>query len=344
MIQQAAEAIRKARSVVVTSHIRPDGDALGSILGMLRALKALGKEARAVSPSHVPSGFSFLLEGEDEVVRYHPSRDDLVLAEADLFLVLDCAALDRAGEVGEKMAELKNPTLVIDHHSTNESYGTWNYVIHDASSTAALCLDVLDELGVELTLPVAVPLYIGIVTDSGNFSYPATTPVTHQKAARLLAAGIKPYEIHRKLALDRSTDFIRLAGLALFNVQFTRSGEIAYSVIGYDSYGRFHPGVDELVMLPPYLLAIRGVEVGILFLEYEPGKVLVDLRSQALINVAALAKSFGGGGHAGAAGARMEGEMAEIVHQVIQDASARLELAHAKGDEEARRSRIWRRM
>ena len=344
MIQEAAEAIRQARAVVLTSHIQPDGDALGSTLGMLRGLKSLGKNARAISPSHVPYGFTFMLEGEEEVVRYDPARDDPVLEAAELFLVLDCAALDRAGEVGEKMGELGRPTLMIDHHTTNESLGTYNYIIHEASSTAALCIDVLEALGVELTLPIATPLYIGILTDTGNFNYPSTTPRTHEKAARLMAAGVKPYEIHRQLALDRTVDFIRLAGLALFNVQFARSGEIAYSVVGYELYEKFSAQVDELVMLPPYLIAIRDVEVGLLFLEYEPGKILIELRSQGLINVGTLAKSLGGGGHSGAAGIRLEGEMADIVYQIIQDASIRLELAHAKGDEEERRSRIWRRV
>ena len=344
MIGPAAEAIRKARSVVVTSHIQPDGDALGSTLGMLRALREAGKEVRAISPSHVPYGFTFMLEHPDEVVRYVPDRDDPVLEAADLFLVLDCASLERAGEVGEKMGELKRPMVMIDHHTTNESFGTWNYVIHDASSTAALCVNVLDELGFPLSLPVSVPLYIGILTDTGNFNYPSTTPATHEKAARLLAAGVNPYEVHRKLALDRTIDFIRLAGLSIFNVQFSRSGEIAYTVVGHEIFQRFHPRVDEVVMLPPYLLSIRDVEVGILFLEYEPGKVLVELRSQGLINVATLARSHGGGGHSGAAGVRIEGEMSDIVQQIVQDAGVRLELAHSKGDEESRRNLIWRRV
>ncbi len=344
MIGPATEAIRRARSVAVTSHIQPDGDALGSTLGMLRALREAGKEARAISPSHVPSGFTFMLDHPDEVVRYDPERDDPVLEAADLCLILDCASLERAGEVGEKMAELGRPMVMIDHHTTNEAFGTWNYIVHEASSTAALCVDILDELGFPLTRPVSVPLYIGILTDTGNFNYPSTTPVTHEKAARLLNAGVNPYEIHRKLALDRSTDFIRLAGLSIFNVQFSRSREIAYTVVGHEIFRRFHPRVDELVMVPPYLISIRDVEVGILFLEYEPGKILVELRSQGLINVATLAKSHGGGGHSGAAGVRCQGEMSDIVQQIVQDAGVRLELAHSQGDEETRRDLIWRRV
>lgn len=344
MIEEAVEVLKKARSVVVTSHIQPDGDALGSTLAMLRVLKVLGKEVRAISPSHVPCGYAFMLESEDEVLRYNSERDDPALEAADLFLVLDCAALDRAGEVGAKMARLKKPMLVIDHHTTNEGFGDFNYIITDASSTAALCVNLLEALAVPLTLPTAVPLYVGLITDSGNFSYPSTVPATHEKAARLLAAGVNPYDIHRKLALDRSIDFIRMAGLALFNVQFARGWEIAFSVIGHELYRRFKARADELVLLPPYLLAIRGVEVGILFLEYQPRKIRVELRSQGLINVATLAKELGGGGHAGAAGLRIEGEMSDIVHQVVQDAGVRLDIAHAKGDEETRRSRIWRRV
>lgn len=342
-MKEAVEAIKRAGSIIITAHIRPDGDAVGSTLAMLRGLTAIGKECRAISPSHIPDGFIFMLEYKDEVVRYQPERDDEILKKADLFIVLDCADLERAGRVGEKMAELGTPILVIDHHSTNETFGTCNYIIHEASSTGALVMNVLDELNLPLTLSIAVPLYIAIVTDTGDFNYPCTTPKTHEKAARLLAAGVSPYEIHRKLALDRTVDFIRLAGMAIFNVQFAHDTEIAFSVIGYDLYRKFNPRVDELVMLPPYLISIRGVEVGILFLEFEPGWVLVDMRSQGLISVAGLAKKRGGGGHSGAAGVRIRGEMADIVQQFIHDAGERLNRAHLKGANEARRTRIWRR-
>ena len=339
-MKAAAEAIRNARSIVITSHIKPDGDAVGSSLALLRAMKALGKKCRVISPSHVPYGFLFMQEYEDEISRYQPERDERIIEEADLFVILDCADLSRSGEVGTKMAELGTPILVIDHHSTNEAFGTCNYIIHRASSTGALVMNVLDELTVPLTLSIAIPLYIAIITDTGDFNYPSTTPKTHEKAARLLEAGVKPYEIHRKIALDRTVDFIRLAGMAIFNVQFAHNQEIAFSVIGYDLYRKFTPRIDELVMLPPYLISIRGVEVGVLFLEFEPDHILVDLRSQGLINVAKLAKNLGGGGHSGASGVRLRGEMSDIVQQIIHSSGDRLNRAHLKGANEARRNKI----
>ncbi|MEA1929033.1 MAG: bifunctional oligoribonuclease/PAP phosphatase NrnA [Candidatus Auribacterota bacterium] len=339
-MKEAAEAIRNAGSIVITSHIKPDGDAIGSTLALLRAIKDMGKNCRAISPSHVPYGFLFMLEYEDEIARYQPERDNRVIEEADLLIILDCSDLSRAGQVGVKMAGTGTPILVIDHHSTNESFGTCNYIIHEASSTGALVMNVLDELALPLTLPIAIPLYIAIVTDTGDFNYPSTTPKTHEKAARLLRAGVKPYEIYRTISLDRTVDFIRLAGLAIFNVQFAHDQEIAFSVIGYDLYRKFTPRIDELVMLPPYLISIRGVEVGVLFLEFEPGHILVDLRSQGLINVAKLARKLGGGGHSGAAGVRIRGEMSDIVQQIIHSAGERLDRAHRKGADEARRHKI----
>jgi bifunctional oligoribonuclease and PAP phosphatase NrnA len=339
-MKEAAKAIRNAQSIVITSHIKPDGDAVGSSLALLRAIKALGKKCRVISPSHVPCGFLFMLEYEDEITRYQPEQDDRIIEAADLFIILDCSELSRSGEVGEKMEKMGTPILVIDHHSTNEDFGTSNYVIHRASSTGALVMNVLDELTVPLTLSIASPLYIAIVTDTGYFNYPSTTPKTHEKAARLLEAGVKPYEIYRKLSLDRTVDFIRLAGMAIFNVQFAHNQEIAFSVISYDLYRKFTPQIDELVMLPPYLISIRGVEVGVLFLEFEPGHILVDLRSQGLINVAKLARNLGGGGHSGAAGVQLRGEMSDIVQQVIHASSDRLNRAYRKGADEARRHKI----
>ncbi|HDL64412.1 MAG TPA: bifunctional oligoribonuclease/PAP phosphatase NrnA [Proteobacteria bacterium] len=339
-MKEAAQAIRNASSVVITSHIKPDGDALGSSLALLRIIKALGKKCRVISPSHVPCGFLFMLEYEDEITRYQPERDDRIIEEADLFIILDCSDLSRSGEVGKKMLKFETPIMVIDHHSTNESFGEYNYIIPDASSTGALVMNVMDELAIPLTLSIAIPLYIAIVTDTGDFNYPSTTSRTHEKAARLLEVGVKPYEIFRKISLDRTIDFIRLAGLAIFNVQLAHEQEIAFSVISYDLYRKFTPRIDELVMLPPYLLTIRGVEVGVLFLEFDPGHILVDLRSQGLINVAKLARNLGGGGHSGAAGVRMRGEMPDIVQQVIHAAGERLDRAHRKGADEARRLKI----
>ena len=128
-MKEAVDAIRNAQSIVITSHIKPDGDAIGSSLALLRALKAMGKKCQAISPSHVPYGFLFMLEYEDEIKRYEQARDDRILEKADLFIVLDCSDISRSGEVGEKMMELGTSMLVIDHHSTNESFGAYNYVI-----------------------------------------------------------------------------------------------------------------------------------------------------------------------------------------------------------------------
>jgi len=338
-MNKGIDALRSAEKVVITSHIQPDGDAIGSTVALLRALKELGKKCWAISPSHIPYGFRFVLRDKKEVIRYTPRRDDPVLEKADLFLVVDCSDLGRAGEVGEKMKKTGNPIMVIDHHSTNESFGDFNYIRFDTSATGSVIMELLHELKIPLSLNLAIPLYVAIVTDSGNFNYPGTSPRTHEKAGELLKAGVNPYEIHRKLSLDRSLEFIRLAGLAIFNMQLACEGEVAYSVIQNDLYQKFTPRVDELVMLPPYLISVRNVEVGALFLEYEPEHVIVELRSQGMVNVADLARNMGGGGHSGAAGMRLRGEMAEIVYRVISDVEKRLKRARRKGPTEEYRHR-----
>jgi phosphoesterase RecJ-like protein len=342
-MNEAVEAIRAARKVVITSHIQPDGDAVGSTVALLRALKKTGKKCRAISPSHIPSGFMFFLKNKKEVVKYRPERDDEMMREADLFIIVDCSDLERAGAVGQKMEELGKPILVIDHHSTNESFGRFNYVRFDTAATGGVLMELLGELNIPLSPDLAIPLYVAIVTDSGNFSFPGTSPRTHEKAGQLLRAGVKPYEIHRKLSLDRSPDFIRLTGLAILNMQQAGEGEVAYSIIHHDLYKKFTPRVDELVMLPPYFISIRGVEVGILFLEFEPEHVIVELRSQGLVNVAEVARKLGGGGHSGAAGVRLRGEIPGIVYRVVSEVEKRLGRSRRKGATEELRSRILTR-
>jgi len=241
------------------------------------------------------------------------------------------------------MNELGKPIVSIDHHSTNKRFGSFNHIINDASSTGALVMNIIEDLAIPLSLEIAIPLYVAIVTDTGDFNYPTTTPKTHEKAARLMEIRVKPYEVYRKLTLDRTIEFIRLGGLALFNVQLAYNGDVAYSVVQYDLFQKFTPRVDELVMLPPYLLSIRGVEVGVLFLEYEPGRILVDLRSKGLISVASLAADLGGGGHSRAAGVRIRGEVPEIVHRVLIEIEQMLLSARREStDEEEHRTRTWR--
>ncbi len=340
-MSEIIQAIREAERVVVASHVNPDGDAVGALLAFRRSMIRLGKECRAVNSTPVPRGLGFLLEDESEVLTYLPVRDDRVLEEADLFVLLDCAALERAGPVGRKMRALRKVMMVIDHHSTNPGFGTINSIHDHASSACELIMDLLERLKVPLTGDLALPLYVGIVTDTGNFNYPSTTRFTHEKAGRLLTLGINPYEVHRRLELDRSLEFIRLTGLAIFNTQLASGGAVAYSVVHHDVYRKFTPGVDELAMLPPYLLSIGGVEVGALFLEYEPNRILVEIRSQGLINAAAVAKKFGGGGHTGAAGMRMEAEMADAVFRVLTEIQKKLASAERKGATEELRTKMW---
>ncbi|MDP8247884.1 MAG: DHH family phosphoesterase [Candidatus Tritonobacter lacicola] len=318
-MNKALHALKAARSVVVTSHIQPDGDAVGATVALLRALKIMGKECRAISPSHIPGGFMFVLRDENEVVRYDPDRDDGFLGEADLFVIVDCSNLERAGEVGEAMAALSTPILVIDHHATNVGFGTHSFIGRDVASTGELLMDLFEALGLPISPEIAVPLYVAILTDTGGFNYPRTTKKTHRRAGELLAAGVKPFEIHRKLSLDRTLEFMRLAGLAVFNTNLGYGDEIAYSIIHNDIYRKFTPRVDELIMIPPYLTSIHGVEVGALFLEFEPGRIIVELRSKGLVDISLVATKFGGGGHSGAGGARLEGEMPGVVYRVLSE-------------------------
>jgi len=208
------------------------------------------------------------------------------------------------------------------------------------ASTGELLMDLFEEMGVPVLPEAAVPLYVSILTDTGGFNYPATTRKTHRRAGELLAAGVKPYQIHRRLALERTPEFMRLAGLATFNTHLGYGGEIAYTIIHYDIYRKFTPRVDELVMIPPYLTAIHGVEVGALFLEHEPGRIIVELRSQGLVDISSVARKFGGGGHSGAAGARLEGEMPGIVYRVLEEIEKLLALARRSGATEELRTRV----
>jgi len=340
-MSEIIQAIRGAEQVVVASHLNPDGDAIGAVLAFRRAMIHLGKKCRAINSSPVPRGLAFLLKDESEILTYLPGRDDRLLAQADLFVLLDCAALDRAGPVGRKMRALRKVMVVIDHHSTNAGFGTINSIHDHASSSCELVMDLLERLKVPLTRALALPLYVGIVTDTGDFNYPSTSRATHEKAGRLLTHGINPYEVHRTLALNRTLEFIRLTGLAIFNTQIGYGGAVAYSVVHHDVYRKFTPGVDEMAMLPPYLISIGGVEVGALFLEYEPNRILVELRSQGLISAAGVAKKFGGGGHSGAAGMRMEGEMADAVFRVLTEIQKKLAAAQRQGATEELRTKMW---
>lgn len=340
-MSEVIQAIRAAEKVVVASHVNPDGDAVGAILAFRRAMIRLGKKCRAVNSTPVPRGLAFLLEDESEVLTYLPGRDDRLLEAADLFVLLDCAALARAGPVGKRMRALRKVMVVIDHHSTNPGFGTINFIHDHASSSCELVMDILERLKVPLARDLALPLYVGIVTDTGDFNYPSTSRFTHEKAGRLLTHGINPYEVHRALSLNRTLEFIRLTGLAIFNTQIGYGGAVAYSVVHHDVYRKFTPGVDEMAMLPPYLLSIGGVEVGALFLEYEPNRILVELRSQGLVNAASVARKFGGGGHTGAAGMRIKGEMADAVFRVLAQIKKGLASAERKGATEELRAKMW---
>lgn len=296
-MRTVAEVFRDRDDFLITSHVNPEGDSIGSQLAVFYMLKKLGKNAVMANHDPVPDNLKFL-PGTELITRGLPG--DLCPGTV---IVLDCAVLERTGKICRR--PLEGQFIVnIDHHVSNEFFGDVNWVEPGASSVGEVVFRLAGELGVELEKDVAEAIYTAIVTDTGMFNYDNTSRETHRVAGELIARGVDPKAMHGKIFEAKSLSEIRLLGKVLTTLRLEAGGALAHMSITRQMYreeGVDHVSTDEFINFPR---SIKGVEVAVFFKEMDDTRkrVNVSFRSSGKVDVNVLASRFGGGGHAQAAG------------------------------------------
>ena len=295
-----------ARKVLITSHVRPDGDAIGSLIGLGLALQNAGKIVQMVLADGVPSSYRFL-EGSDQV-RKEPDGD------FDTFISVDCADFKRTGKPFESF---RRPDINIDHHVTNECFGVLNLIEGKEVATAAILTKYLPAWGYEITQPIAAALLIAIITDTLGFRTSNMTPDALRQAANLMETGVNMPELYMRGLIRRSLAASRYWGAGLSRLE-TSDGIVWGTLTLKDRKASGYTGNDDADLINE-ISAIDGQKVGMIFVEQHDKHVKISWRAlQQGIDVSPVAKHFGGGGHAAAAGADIPGALGEIQPLVLK--------------------------
>jgi len=305
-LAEIASVLQASRCILVSTHLQPDGDAIGSLLALGLALKSCGRQVDMYCDGGVPRRFRFLA-GADEVVSVPPKK------AFDCIVALDCADRQRL-PVPDQV--LRDAMLVnIDHHPTNNLFGRLNYVDAAAAATGEIVFDLLRELGAHHDCAVAEALYVAISTDTGSFKYDNTTEKTHRIAGRLLACGVRPGHISSLVFDVKPLRAVLVLQQALSSLAFSADGKIAWLTLTEKDLQEAGADNADLEGLINYAKNIEGVEVGLLFRENDDGTIKVGFRSFQT-DVAGIAALFGGGGHTRAAGCTIRGSLDEAISRV----------------------------
>lgn len=297
-LRRAAGVLSKATDVAIACHMNPDADALGSMLGLSNFLRARGTRTVCSYGNEPlePPRWAALLSGHDRVVP--PSAFP---AEPAVMVTCDCASFDRLGVLGAA-ASKAGELIWIDHHRSNDGFGTVRLVDPDASSTCEMVFRLLETMGDGFDRDVAQCLYAGLVTDTGRFQYQATTPETLRVAARLREHDFDHAELVRAMYEDNDTSFLRLLGIALGRMAEVPEASVIWTYLTQADLAEagIAPGdTDDLIDV---LRTARDVDVAAVLKQQRDGRFKVSMRSRGGHDLSAVASSFGGGGHRLAAG------------------------------------------
>jgi phosphoesterase RecJ-like protein len=300
------DLLRTRHRFLLTSHVNPDGDALGSEAALAAWLRGEGKTADIVNVSPTPAVYDFL-DPLAQIRTYTAGRDDALIAGADVILVLDTNQIGRLRDMEQAVVASRAVKVCIDHHLDPAPFADHYLVDQDATSTGEIVFRILTSLSPEALSPnAATALYCAIMTDTGSFRYPRVGAATHRMVARLIDAGADPVEIYSLVYERWSPGRIHLAGEMLAGLQLLAGGRLAYVSISRDMLQRTGTTEEDTDNFTTYPMSIQGVMAGILFLELPDG-VKISFRSRGPIPIHELAQEFGGNGHRNAAGARIAG-------------------------------------
>ena len=290
------EVLRNCRKVVLTSHVRPDCDALGSELGMLGILEAIGKDVRIVNAQATPPTLAWIdPDRRIESLQTGVKKGDL--ADRDLVLVVDTSAWAQLGAMADVVKEMRANVLVIDHHVSEDDLSDRWFKDTTAEATAR----IISEVGLRLKVPhterIATPLYAGLSTDTGGFRFPSTSAETFRVAGRLVDAGASPPAVYRELFEQDSLARIHLVGRTLAGARPAHDGKVIYSTVRQSDIKEVNALPSDTEDLVNLTLAVKGTEVAVILIEQPDSRVKVSFRSRGKVDCNLLAATFNGGGH-----------------------------------------------
>lgn len=310
--QRIISLLREQNQFILIAHVLPDGDSIGSLLALGEALRNAGKDVQIVSPGTVPRKYAFLRGSENIKV------EGMKLLPGTVVIALDSSDPERLGYFAEQVKQARH-LINIDHHVTNERYGTLNLIDAEAAATGEIIYTLLHELGAPVTDGIAEALYVAIATDTGSFKYDNTTSATHRIAAALLEKNVNPGALSQRIFDERPLSYFLLLKEALSTLELHAENRIAVITISKEMLQRSGTSVEDIDGLINYTRDIEGIELGILMYVENPEEVKVGFRSKAA-DVSLLAKKLNGGGHPKAAGCRVRGSYHSVKEKVLLEA------------------------
>ncbi|MBX9789528.1 MAG: DHH family phosphoesterase [Pirellulales bacterium] len=310
------EIIRASRRIVLTSHVRPDCDALGSELGMAGILESLGKQVLICNPQETPPNLAFI-DPDRRIRIVGKGVQPAELADFDLLMVLDTSAWAQLGAMGDVIRSLAIKKIVLDHHVGADDLGAEEFKNTTAEATGRLVVEAARALGAKLSPAVARALFAALTTDTGWMRFSSTTAETFRIAAELVDSGAVPAEIYNALYEQETLARVRLRGRILERAATELDGRLIHTAClleDFDATGALPSDTEDVINAT---LTVRGTEVAVILVEHNNGGFKISFRSRSAVDCSQLAAQFGGGGHKAAAGAMVTGTFADARRRVL---------------------------
>lgn len=324
ILNEVKDLVESSNNFLLTCHIHPDGDALGSTMAMAHALKTIGKNVTVTFPDPfvLPYSLNATIPGLDTVAVESGSIN--VDEKFDVVMTFDCGSKSRLNGL-ENLIVNSSSFINVDHHLSNEKFGDINVIDVDAASSGSVVQEILEFCDIALDKDIATCLYIALLTDTGRFQFSSTNPVVFEQAKILSSYGVDIAFLSRTLTEEDSFNLMKLAGSVLSEMQYDIEAQLVYSYVTIEMREKFNCAYDEVEGLIELVRRSREADVACMVKEFEPGDYRVSLRSLGTVDVCELASNFDGGGHRYAAGFSSQLSIEDIfskVKSLINDARA----------------------
>jgi len=315
--QPIIEEIKKSKRILLTTHVNPDGDGLGSELALYYCFKKMGIYSKILNDSATPEEYKFL-DPDGIILCYNPEKHGEILRTIDLVFTLDIGGFSRLGRLGDELSHLNLATICIDHHPENHLCCTHKIVDEESPATSCLIYELIKIICPQsIDQNIAEAVYVGLLTDTGSFRFENTNSTVMEIAAELIKLGVKPMDVFQQVYERYTPQRMKLLGIALQKVQYESDGKLTWFTV--TTADRLATGVtlDEISGFTDFVRSIKGVEVSVMFLETDDETIRVNFRSKGKVLVNEIAIQFGGGGHYFAAGATIKGSLEAALNRIL---------------------------